>query len=413
MKNGLLVSAGLVLLVSLGEPVRGGEPVPDFSQVPGVVVAHSPAASGIYIGSPGIVVLPDGTYLAKHDEFGPQSTEHTNAITHVYRSADRGQTWDHLARVEDLFWATIFAHEGALYLMGTSAGHRHGHAVIRRSTDGGRTWTEAADEESGLLFPDISYHTAPVPVVIHDGRIWRAMEDEQGGGGWGHMFRAFMLSAPVDADLLQASSWTASNPIPRDPSYLEGQFRGWLEGNAVVDPQGRIVNILRVNVEDPSRIAGKAAVIRISDDGQTASFDPQTGFIEFPGGAKKFTIRFDPQSQAYWSLTNPVMGHSERNAGQVRNTLALLRSEDLVTWELRCILLHHPDVAHHAFQYPDWVFDGDDIIAASRTAYDDGLGGARNAHDANFLTFHRFAGFRALTIADSVADPETIGPGEP
>jgi hypothetical protein len=71
---------------------------------------------------------------------------------------------------------------------------------------------------------------------------------------------------------------------------------------------------------------------------------------------------------------------------------------------VRCILLYHPDVAKHGFQYVDWLFDGDDIIAACRTAYDDGVGGARNQHDSNFMTFHRFANFRQLTMADNAAD---------
>lgn len=403
-----LLGAALVAVTANGSSAE-----PDHSQVPGVVIAHSPAASGVYIGSPGIVILPDGTYLAKHDEFGPNSTEGTNAISHVYRSTDQGQSWTHQARVEGLFWANIFHHHGAIYMMGTSAGHRNGHAVIRRSQDGGRTWTTAEDEHSGLLFPDISYHTAPMPMLYHDGRIWRAMEDEKSGGGWGHMFRTFMMSAPEDADLLQASNWTVSNALPRDPDWLDGQFRGWLEGNAVLDPQGQVVNILRVNVEGPSRIAGKAALVRISDDGRTATFDPATGFLDFPGGAKKFTIRYDPVSEAYWALTNPVMGHRELNAGSVRNTLALLRSKDLIQWEMRCILLHHPDVIYHAFQYPDWVIEGDDLLAAIRTAYDDGLGGARRGHDANYLTFHRFTDFRKLTMDDSVVQPEMIGPGQP
>ena len=39
--------------------------------------------------------------------------------------------------------------------------------------------------------------------------------------------------------------------------------------------------------------------------------------------------------------------------------------------------------------------------AARRTACDDGLGGAHNQHDANFITFHRIAGFRDLTMEDS------------
>lgn len=377
---------------------------PDHSGVPGVVITHRPASSGVYIGSPGIVVLPNGDYLAKHDEFGPKSHERTHAVTHVYRSQDRGESWEHLAKVDHIFWSTIFVHNDAVYMIGTTATHRHGHCVIRKSTDNGRTWSEARDENTGLLFSDLSYHTAPVPVVIHNGRIWRAMEDEKSGGGWGHMFRAFVMSAPVDADLLKASSWSMSKPLPREERYLQGAMRGWLEGNAVVSPDGGIVDILRVNGEAGTKVVGKAALIEISEDGKTASFDPETGFIDFPGGAKKFTIRFDPESKAYWALTNPVTSPTDRDAGSVRNTLALLYSKDLRNWETASILLELPDVEKHALQYPDWVFDGDDIIAAIRTAFDDGLGGAHRAHDANYLTFHRFKNFRTLAAATDEQD---------
>ena len=93
------------------------------------------------------------------------------------------------------------------------------------------------------------------------------------------------------------------------------------------------------------------------------------------------------------------------NPGSIRNTLALTSSPDLRSWTIHCILLYHADVKKHGFQYADWLFDGEDLIAACRTAYDDGLGGARNNHDANFLTFHRFANFRRLTMADSVPNP--------
>ena len=44
-------------------------------EVPGVIMAYSPPSSGIYIGSPGIAVLPDGTYVAKYDDCGAASTE--------------------------------------------------------------------------------------------------------------------------------------------------------------------------------------------------------------------------------------------------------------------------------------------------------------------------------------------------
>jgi len=366
-------------------------------EVPGVVVNHLPASSRIYIGSPGISVLPNGHYVAKHDEFGPGSAEHGQAITQIFGSSDRGLSWSHLATVKDMYWASVFVHRRALYLMGTS--RNHGDTVIRQSLDGGKTWSVAANKTSGILLDDAKYHCAPVPIAVHNGRLWRGMEDAMGPGKWGDHFRAFMMSAPVDADLLRADSWTSSNHIGRDPAWLGGRFGGWLEGNAVIDRDGRVFDMLRV---DYSPDGGKAAMIRISDDGKKATFDPATGFVDFPGGAKKFTIRFDPVSEQYWTLSNPILPrHKDPSAGRVRNAVALMRSDDLREWEMRCIVLYHPDVDKHGFQYLDWLFEGDDIIVASRTAYGTGAQAAHRQHDANYLTFHRIGNFRALTLADS------------
>ncbi|MGB5875183.1 MAG: exo-alpha-sialidase, partial [Bacteroidota bacterium] len=66
-------------------------------------------------------------------------------------------------------------------------------------------------------------------------------------------------------------------------------------------------------------------------------------------------------------------------------------------WSIRSVVLRSLDVEKTGFQYIDWLFDGEDIIAVSRTAFDDGLGGAHNQHDANFITFHRIEGFRTLS----------------
>ena len=201
-----------------------------------------------------------------------------------------------------------------------------------------------------------------------------------------------MMSAPVEADLLKRASWTSSNVLARDPAWLDGKFKGWLEGNAVVTPDGGMVDMLRVDVPQ----GGKAAMVHLSKDGRTATFDPDKDFVDFPCGAKKFTIRFDPVSKQYWSLSNavPAQHQGKAHAGSIRNTLALVSSPDLRTWQVRSYLLYHPDIQKHGFQYVDWLFEGDDIIAVSRTAYDDGVGGARNFHDANFLTFHRITDFR-------------------
>lgn len=380
----------LALLPALPHPAPADGPPAGFRYAgPGVVIDHSPAATKQYIGSPALAVLPDGTYVVSHDFFGPGSTRDR---TVVFASADRGTTWRRRAEITGQWWSSLFTHRGALYLVGTSK--EYGHAVIRRSTDGGATWTTPADADSGLLLADGKYHTAPVPVVAHGGRLWRAMEDAMGPGPWGQHFRAFMMSAPEDADLLRAASWTSSNRLGRDPSWLDGRFNGWLEGNAAVTPAGKVVNLLRVDCPPEG---DRAALVEVSDDGRRVTFDPGSGFLRFPGGSVKFAVRFDPASKHYWSLGSIGWeAHKERRPGQVRNTLALVRSPDLRDWSVRAVVLHHPDVTKHAFQYVDWLFDGDDLIAASRTAYDDGLGGARNEHDANFLTFHRVAGFRTL-----------------
>ncbi|NQT15173.1 MAG: exo-alpha-sialidase [Planctomycetes bacterium] len=378
-----------VLHASADEPANAAE----SASVPGVVIDHQPASSGKYVGSPSIAILPGGDYVASHDVFGPKSGYRQRATTRVFRSGDRGLSWRHLSDIDGQLWSTLFVHRGALYIIGTLA--RYNDTIIRRSADGGQTWTEPDDGNTGVLLADGKYHCAPQPVVVHVGRIWRGMEDADGPPkGWAKHFRAFMMSAPVDADLLRAESWTVSNRLASDATWLDGKFGGWLEGNAVVAPDGGIVNVLRVEYPEGG---GKAAIVEVSDDGRTVSFDPETGFVDLPGGCTKFTIRFDPASKHYWTLSNYMPPrHLGLHPGATRNTLALVRSKDLRQWEVRSIVAYHHDVKKHGFQYPDWQLEGDDIVAVSRTAYDDGLGGAHNYHDANYLTFHRLADFRRL-----------------
>lgn len=369
---------------------------------PGVVIDHVPQTSGMYVGSPSIAILGNGRYIATHDLFGPQSGFQREGITRVFESKDRGRSWTHLTDIHGQFWSTVFVHRNALYLIGVH--HQYGDMVIRKSLDGGRGWTEPRDGATGVLRRG-RFHCAPQPVLLHDGRIWRAMEDAEGGGGWGAHFRAFVMSAPVDADLLNAASWISTEPLGRDASWLDGKFQGWLEGNAVAGPGKRVLDVLRVAYYP----GDKVAAITISDDGKTAAFDPRTGFLDLPGGATKFTIRFDPKSRLYWTLVNwPAPGDRTQEAASIRNTLALARSADLRTWEVRSIVLHHPDVKHHAFQYVDWVFDRDDLAFVSRTAWDDDAGGAHSFHDANFMTFHRVRNFRKVGPGDSVVPMETL-----
>lgn len=359
----------------------------DFSNVPGVVIDHIPADFQRYIGSPSIAVLPSGDYIASHDIFGPGSTFSECAETKIFRSSDLGNTWEHISTIKGQAWSSLFCHGDALYILGTD--RNYGQVVIRRSVDGGSTWTDPREE--GILIEGKGYHCAPVPVIIHEGRIWRAFEKMEDGEK-----KAFIMSAPVDCDLLKAENWKSSRLLSNGLGGTQ-----WLEGNVVVDPNGQLVNILRINAGPLYPQGGKAAITHVTDGGAALLFDAEKDIIDFPGGSKKFTIRYDTSSRLYWTLSNPVLkGHADGDALRTRNAVALMASSNLCDWSIRSIVLYHPDVSKHAFQYLDWLFEGNDMIAVSRTAYDDGLGGAANQHDANFMTFHRIKNFRSLTLAE-------------
>lgn len=386
-----------ILLVFIGLANILNAQTPDFSKVPGIVVTHQAAASGKYIGSPSLAILPNGDFVVSHDFFGPKSTEHTSAVSRIFLSVNKGKTWKQISEIDGQFWSKLFVHQNKLFLMGTN--RHHGNTIIRKSEDGGKTWTSPTDAQNGLLKAG-EYHCAPMQLITYKGKLWRAMEDASGPPkNWGKRYSPFMMSIPVEADPMLADNWTSSNIVRFDSTYLNGNFGGMLEGNAVVAPDGNIWDILRV--ADKSTLDEKAAYVRISDDGKSASLDAKTGFKSLPGGSKKFMIRFDEKSKLYWLITNYIpeelkKANPKGNSASMRNNLGLYTSKDLTNWDFKKQLLTHPDLANHGFQYIDWSFNGKDILFVSRTAYDDGLGGAHNNHDANFVTFHKIKKFRKL-----------------
>ena len=97
------------------------------------------------------------------------------------------------------YWSTLFLHKGA-HLHSRHVSQQYGSIVIRRSDDGGFTWTHPTDEENGLLVrggyyhDGPNYHCAPVAVLIHEGRIYKAFEDCT-PCVWGTGFQACVVSA--------------------------------------------------------------------------------------------------------------------------------------------------------------------------------------------------------------------------
>lgn len=148
------------------------------------------------------------------------------------------------------------------------------------------------DARSGLL-AEGHFHCGPVPVVVHKGRVWRAFEEFAPTKPERH-FSAFVMSAPVDADLLVATNWTRSDKIAFRREWLNTRNEEWLEGNVVVTQAGGLVDILRVEshpaagaaVTLPGAAAAVprfevAAMLDISPDGRHLTFDPPKDFIHY------------------------------------------------------------------------------------------------------------------------------------
>lgn len=302
----------------------------EFLRPPGVVIQHAPASTGYYLSSPSIAVLSPGVYLASYSKMGRGAT---NTDSFVHRSDDCGVSWRLIAEVRGQMWSKLFLHHGALYLIGTDHcdrydGRLNGKMVIRRSMDEGVSWTAVTGPETGLLSDHDGYHTAPTPLALHNGRIWKAFEfaptpDRQ-------TWRAFVISAPVDADLVRRDSWRFSDQIESWTGYQ------WIEGNMIESPDNEVVNVLRTN--DRYRVREgfydadePASLVHVSPDGMRLTHGAAEDRIKFPGGGSKFTIRRDPRSGYHIALVNP-----QSSANLYRNVLAMSTAMTL------CILREPP-----------------------------------------------------------------------
>lgn len=364
--------------------------------VPGTVIAQVPELRGRTISNVSLVILPNGHYLASCTGISQGAS--------LFVSKDRGATWQML--VENVTeqngianYYNLFLFEGKLYMMGCGRGGAN--LLISQSEDNGTTWTSPADSDTGLLLEG-EFHSAVVPVVVHNGRIWRACETR---GSDTAVKRPFVISAPVDADLLKAENWTKSKNLIVDGDIVvnDKAVTELIEGNMVATPDGKLYNILRGSSKVTSQLAARVLV----EDEQTLRFSASNDMINLPGGGKKFTIRYDDRSKRYWAITNPASSNmkGQKHNGiyangitydLVRNRMVLCYSTDLSTWVQYKEIMYDADPFFHGFQYADWVFDGDDIAGVCRMACPESRGLPVRQHDANFMSFFRIRKFRNL-----------------
>lgn len=399
----------------------------------GVQISRQPTPStldvllgnDIYIADPAIVVAPDGSYLIAHSIFG-DGTDQANLTTKVFRSTDRGATWTQVATMTRLQRANFFVHDGAVYCLGTGRidGSDSTHLVIRKSTDNGLTWTAGPATASDPGYLRSGGTGTPSTPVIHNGRVWMA--------------RATLgLSGDLAQDLMTPAAWTVhSNPqaLPdtdprpayRDawPAYNDQTFALWSESQIVASPQTGVVLMPKIELQPVAKgttsVPHYAHIPHISlqtvaSATSSLAIDPATTFVPLPGTQKKFGATYDPATQKFYALTNTVLPAFETHEDAkhqgyykpqlTRNTGTLFSSRDLVHWDLEKIFIHSDNVAHHAWQYFNFVVDQDDLLVASRTAFKTAQDtyDTPRGHDSNLLTFHRISNYASLIVTHTLA----------
>jgi hypothetical protein len=381
-----------ILAAALAGGVAGAS-AQSLSAVPGAVLRSlpsPPSIGGIVIGSPlvytaspSIAVLPTGEYVVTDNSFGGESGASISGTTRVFRSTDKGATWTVTGTLSGMKRGSLFVSGTSLYLMGflTDNGNSSTYpadAVIRRSNDGGRTWTSPTSSSTGLL--GNGGGGTPHAPVEYGGRLWIA----QGGKR--------VRSIVVGADPLVRANWTRSDNAFTDDGPFYTPDLVISEAQIMAAPHTGVVlmpKVQRLNTGVLLRPSANPAVMApVTDD----------DWISLPGGEKKFGVRYDPTSGLFVALTNPVLpahlGYLPNQPELVRNTAAMFTSRDLKTWDTRQIFLYSANIAYEAFQYLQFDYDGDDLVVASRTAFDIGGNKPPRGHDSNLTTFHRIADFR-------------------
>ena len=302
-------------------------------------------------------------------------------------SDDDGQSWHEIARVENLRWAKLFELNGSIYLFGSQIHPEHGVKIAKLE---GNVFRES-------LIPTRNWTQANAHIVCN-GRVFMPTFPQ-------------IMSAAVDSDLMDPASWSYSDAINgiTDREWLvktagvaEAKDYWPLETNLVQTPDGELYNIFRPEMQPNN---GYAGLLHLSADGSKHSFvEPCHSLVSMPTSVSKFCARYDEATTLSLSLSNypsiptPAPSKGPPLAGH-RNILCLTASEDLIHWKVIDILLVDREIMNpicsaksHAFQYVEWVFDGEDILYVVRES----VGYTNCYHDGRCVTMYRLKDYAKL-----------------
>ncbi len=342
--------------------------------------------SGRALCSPSLLKLPSGKLLASMDVYKGRGP---NNLSLLFKSTDRGETWQYICDIYPLFWGKLFLHKDRLYMIGVSA--EFGDMVIGASDDEGESWTAPVHLFAGACtVGGNGFEQSPMPVLTHKGRVY--VSAEYAGRELGRL--PCMLSADAESDLLDPASWHATRPYEADADLLGipgVRMESLIEGNPYITPEGDLCVMYRVDADGTGLLGGKAVSLKVNTEDPDGELTLHK-IVDMPVGYRsKFMLQYDETSGLYIAIGNYPTSNERY---QQRNILVLLCSKDAEHWTVchRIIDAEHEQIFEVGYQYPSFLFDGDDILLQVRTA----VNGAHNFHDANYSTFHIIRNFRNL-----------------
>jgi len=357
------------------------------------------AFSGRYLGSPNIIRLENGTYIASHDMFG--GTGH-GCYCQFFVSKNYGESWSYISSIDKLTWGNMFTIGDKIYILGVSGSpetsdDNTGDLVIHCSDNDCVSWNKATVIAKHTK--EYSLRCSPTAFAEYNGRLWFYINNLCSTDKAG--FQTAVASVPVDSDLMDEKNWTVTPFLKFDPNWEGAVGEPWgpcmfEEGNILLNREGELVMLLRYNshrydIPEADGTKIKVIMLKVNTENPAAPLAFKK-IIPFNGTFSKFYIRYDEQTDLYYAMLNRMT----TNKIWQRNVLSLFSSYDLEHWNVERDLINledlewHEDNWHAGLQYPTWFIEGNDIIAAVRTA----MNNAGSFHNANAITYHRFKNFR-------------------